>query len=220
MATIDEIEKLLDKKLILFRQQMTDDTDKKLALLRQQITDDIKASIEENRMNIAGHAATIDGHTAQIETLKDEHQKRIDELQQQLDKQNNDIDELTNRTMRNNIVVRGIPEGAKEDTKKELSDYLATLTREDPRDIYQKIDRAHRTPGPPRADGKPRHIFANLTKSVHCKYYVDMNSKYCAKNKLDKEAIRVDHHYTKLVQDRRNKAMLERRQLLARMTVH
>ena len=200
MATLDEIEKLLDKKLVL---------------LRQQITDDIKESIEQNRRNIAGNAATLDGHTEQLETLKEQQQNKIDDLQELLTKQNNEIDDLTNRTMRNNIVIKGLPEGAKEDTKKELCDYLASLSLEDPRDIYQKIDRAHRPPGEPPEDGKPRNIFANLIRSVDCKYYVDLNSKHCAKHKQVKNPIRVDRQYTKQVQDRRNLAMIERKQLLA-----
>ena len=200
MATLEEIEKLLDKKL---------------AVLRQEITADIKQSIEENRKNIAGNAATLEGLTEQFETLKEQQQIKITELQEQLDKQNDEIDELTNRTMRTNIVIRGLPEKAKEDTKKELCDYLATLSREDPRSIYQRIDRAHRTPGPPRNDGKPRNIFANLVKSVDCKFYVDLNSKHCAKNKNSPDTTRVDHQYTKSVLERRNLAMIERKKLLA-----
>ena len=214
MATLEEIEKLLDKKMVDAIEKLLD---KKLVILRQQITTDINQSIEENRKNIFSNSATLVGHTEELESLNEQHkqhEEKINELQKQLDKQNNELDELTNRTMRTNIVIRGLPEVAKEDTKQQLCEYLATLSREDPQVIHEKIDRAHRTPGPPRDDGKPRNIFANLIYSVDCKYYVNLSSKHCAKNKNSDDTVRVDHQYTKAVLDRRNLAMLERKKIL------
>ena len=162
MATLEQIEQLLDRKLNEkfenFRKEITDDF--------KLITDDIKLTIEENKKNIAGNTTTLENLSGQFEEMKQQHQKTIDDLQKQLTKQNDDIDELTNRTMRANIVIRGLPEVAKEDTKEELCNYLATLSGENPDVVFDKIDRAHRTPGPPRDDGKPRNVFANLDESV------------------------------------------------------
>ena len=119
--------------------------------------------------------------------------------------------------MRTNIVVRGLPENPKEDwteTKNRLCDYLATLSPEQPQTIYQKIDRAHRSGK--AVSGKPRNIYANFTQSVDAKYYVEQFVKHSVKNKSRNSSsnIRVDHQFTKSLEDRRNKAKMKRRELL------
>ena len=47
----------------------------------------------------------------QSKTMK----KQIEALKNQIKGRDNEIDDLVNRTMRINIVVKGIPEGPKED---------------------------------------------------------------------------------------------------------
>ena len=217
-ATIEQISKLLDEKL-----------DAKLDVLRKEITADIEkklqAKIDENTRNILGNTASIEGHSQQFENMEKEHRAKVEEqrleienLTANLQKQNDELDELANRTMRGNIVVRGLPEDPKEDwsaTKNKLCDYLSSLTSESAQDIYYKIDRAHRSGK--RVKGKPRNVYANFTQSVDASYYVEQSAKHNMKSKANNknnEMVRIDHQFTKSLEDRRNKAMIKRRELL------
>ena len=203
MATIADISKLLDEKL-----------DAKLDILRKEITADIEkriqAKIDENAQNIFGNTATIEGHSQQLETLRKEHpaqveeyRLKVEELSAQLKKQNDELDDLTNRSMRGNIVIRGLPEDPKEDwstTKNKLCDYLSSISSEPAQTIYYKIDRAHRSGK--RVTGKPRNIYANFTQSIDAKYYVEQSAKHNVKNKdnsndTSSSPVRIDHQFTK-----------------------
>ena len=127
-----------------------------------------------------------------------------------------EIDELVNRTMRNNIVVKGIPEDPKEDwetTKTKLCEHLAILSNENVHDIKEKIDRAHRGGKPQQDRDRPRNIYANFLYSTDASYYVEESVKYCVKNKNNCKW-RVENQFSTEVNDRRNQAMLLRKQLL------
>ena len=97
-----------------------------------------------------------------------------------------------------------------------ISDHLATLSTEPPQAIYDKIDRAHRSGK--RNDKKPRNIYANFIKSVDASYFVEQFVQRSVKNSKsnpnNSPKIRVDHQYTKALEDRRNQAKIERRKLL------
>ena len=210
MATIEEISALLDKKLEELREQITIDIEKKF-----------KEKIDENARIIAGNVATIKGHAQELQTLKEQHRLKIEELETERKRQNEELDDQINRSMRGNIVVRGLPEDNKEDwstTKSKLCDFLATLSTETPQVIYQKLDRAHRSGK--REEGKPRNIYANFVKSVDANYYVDQFVKLSVKRSRsslhnnNSKPIRVDHQYTKQLEERRNQAKIERRKLL------
>ena len=210
MATLQEIEKLLDAKLENLRAQITTDIENKL-----------QQKIDENARNISGNATSIEGQAQQIETLKEQHKIEVDELTSQLKKLTDDLDEQVNRSMRSNIVVKGLPEDPEEDwsvTKSKLCDFLATLSTETPQLIYERIDRAHR--GGKRSDDKPRNIYVNFVKSVDANYFVDQFVKSRvkkSKNNLNNSSspqVRIDHQYSKALEDRRNLAMIERRKLL------
>ena len=85
MATIEEIDALLEKKL-----------ETKLGDLRVQILNDIdekwKNLIETNQKNIAANTASIEGLGLEIETHKKESNDRIDELERQLKESEQEID--------------------------------------------------------------------------------------------------------------------------------
>ena len=77
-----------------------------------------------------------------------------------ISQQKEQILELSARSMRENIVVHGIPEGTNEsweDTKKKLKSFIEKDLKADPEQVV--IDRAHRTGT--RAEG-PRQIVAKL----------------------------------------------------------
>ena len=62
--------------------------------------------------------------------------------------QPDELDDMTKRSMRCNVVIRGQKESPKEiptDTKNLLCDSLATLSKEKSEEIYYKIDRDHRS---------------------------------------------------------------------------
>ena len=97
--TLEQISTLMDQKLDTLRVQITKDIEKKL-----------QDRIETNSRNIAGNTATLEGQTQKFEQLKIEHDKKIEELQSALNVQAAELDDLANRSMRGNIVVRGLEE--------------------------------------------------------------------------------------------------------------
>ena len=195
--------------------------DRKLKELKTDIITEIEAkwgpAINKNSQNIAANSTSIEGHDEQLEQLKNDHKDKITELEQQLQTQSNELDDLKNRSLRCNVIIKGIPEDEKEtkiNTKSKLSDYLATLSHEKPADIFAKIDRAHR--GGPKEAGKHRHIYANFLMSVEAERFVFLSEKHLVKTKNQPGAdrVRVEAHYTKKVMDRRNLALQERRKLI------
>ena len=206
-VTLEQISALMDKKLDTLREQITKDIEKKL-----------QDRIEENSRNIAGNTTTLEGHTQKFEQLKIEHDKTIEELKSALNLQAAELDDLANRSMRGNIVVKGLEEADNEDwdaTKHMLCDFLSTLSNEPSDVISSKIDRAHRSGKIDRDSGRPRNIYANFLKSTDADYYIELCIKHNVKQtSANRSKIQLDHQYTKKVMDRRNQAKLVRRQLL------
>ena len=205
-VTLDEISALMDQKLLILRVQITNDIEKKF-----------QERIEKNSRNIAGNTATLEGHTQKFEQMKTQLDKTVEELQAALQKQTNELDDLANRSMRGNVVVKGLEESDNEDwtaTKNMLCDYLASLSNEPAEEIFNKLDRAHRSGKMDR--NKPRNIYANFLKSTDADYYVEQCIKHNVKHTSNpnRSTIKIDHQFSKRVMDRRNEAMIERRQLL------
>ena len=209
---MDAISKLFDDKLTTFRQQIMADIDGK-----------IQQMVAKNTQNIAANATTLEGTT--IEAM----QQQIKTLEEGMVARENKIDDLKNRSMRTNIVVKGIPESDDEKknwevTKRKVSEHLATLSNQTVNDIYYKIDRCHRGGGDDDGESEgnnPKHIYANLYSSCDAAYYVSLSTKRCVKNKTQNKNnnVRVDHQYSPKVQARRNAAMIYRRQLLTEQTI-
>lgn len=202
-TALAQISQLLDQKLLVLGEKITTEIEKKL-----------QAKIDENSKNIASNLVTIDEHSHDLTELKRAHRLKVEELEETLEKQSNELDDMINRSMRGNIVVKGLPESPNEDwkeTKNKLCDHLATLSKEKPQDIFVKIDRAHRSGK--RIPGKPRNIYANLVQSCHADYYIHQSIK-SNMNTSTNNNIRIDHQYTRKVEDRRNLAKIERRKLL------
>lgn len=211
MATIEQIDKLLENKLEI-----------KFGELRTLILNDIDEKwrdlIETNQKNIAANAASIEGLGLEIETFKQESKDRINELERQLRESEQEIDEITNRSMRGNVIAKGIPEAENEDwdaTKDILADHLAALSNESSATVADKLDRVHR--GGKKEGTKPRHIYANFIYSTDASYYVSLAVKKAvdAHNKGDPAPTwRMDNQYSKKLTERRDKALVHRKELL------
>ena len=214
-VTLEQISTLMDEKLESLREKITKDIENKFL-----------GRIEVNERNIAGNTTTLEGHTKTLEHLKTEHDNKVKELEAALRKQTDELDDLTNRSMRGNVVVRGLEEADNEDwdaTKHKLCEYLSSITDEPPQQIFQKIDRAHRSGKIDRDGGKPRNIYANFTKSVEADYYIEKcikhNIKQSTLHRGPINQVRLDHQFTKKVEERRNLAKIERRKLLDAKTI-
>jgi hypothetical protein len=128
------------------------------------------------------------------------------------------VEDLTNRSLRKNIVIRGIPEDEDEksweDTKRVVSQAIADATGENT-DRYMKIfERIHR--GKKSNDPKntfPRPIFA----IVHDWNEIDRLSE--ALRKAPPNNIYVDQQYGPITTYRRNQAFLKRRDLKKSKTI-
>ena len=82
MATIQEIEKLLDKKLVIHREQIMKELDDKWRTL-----------VETNQKNIAANTTSIEGLGGEIEKLKTSCDRQISDLEQQLKQSESELDD-------------------------------------------------------------------------------------------------------------------------------
>ena len=207
MASIDDIEKLLDRKLITFRAQILRDIEEKWAKL-----------VETNQKNIAANTASIEGINDEVEKVKASCEQQIRYLENELKQRDSDIDDIVNRSMRCNVIIKGVPEQENEDwdtTKSIATDYLSSLSNENTDTVFRKLDRAHR--GGKKEKDKPRHIYANCIYSTDASFYVDLSVKQwvSSHNKGEtKPTWRVEHQYSKSLTERRDKALLHRQELL------
>ena len=170
------------------------------------------AQIQQNADDIGRNSAAIAELTARVEALereKGESEKTIQTL-------HNDLDDVKNRNMRNNLIIKGLPEpsnGEKEDTRAVVINYLAELAEQDEAEIEDVVDRCHRggrknnNNNNNNINNKPRNIYMNFTSSRHVDFYIQ-------KARTQKSEYKLERQFTKPVQDRRNAAMLHRRTLL------
>ena len=127
----------------------------------------------------------------------------------------NKLDDSINRIMRGNLVFLNIPEEEGENpitTKQIHSEELANnFTQKSPEIILQHIVRAHRSP--PRPGNKsPRPIFAKFTREDIAE---DINEDLSRIKSFTK----CMRQYTKSLQERRNRALINRRELLSNKAI-
>ena len=121
-----------------------------------------------------------------------------------------------NRSMRGNLVFRNIPEekdGNPELTKKILAETLAINFKPKlPDEIVHDIVRVHRSPPMP-GNNNPQPIFAKFTRENIAE---DINNDLSKMKAVAKSGslFKCMKQYTKSFQERRNKAMIKRRELL------
>ena len=73
---------------------------------------------------------TMDYH--RVRSVKTDHKNKLVELEKQLKTKFNELDELKNRSLRCNVVIKGIPEdkrGNELDTKSKLCGYLVVCVK-------------------------------------------------------------------------------------------
>ena len=177
-----------------------------------------KEQVEKVTTELAATNVNVESHSTRIGELQkqiDVQAIHINTLQQRLESQ-------TNRNSRKSLIIRGIPEGANEeswdDTGKVVCQTLADVLNQAGVDwevISDKIERVHR--GRPLREGK------DGPRIVHALFY-DWNDS--EKLKLDfiklgrnNQNIYIDQKYGPDTEYRRHKAKEKRKQLLEQGTI-
>ena len=193
--TLEDISTLLDTKL---EEKLSTILDTKLAALTETIINEFERRVKKNEDDIV----TLNQRVSSLETLCDGLPSRGN--------YSYDLDDQVNRGMRNNMIIKGLPESLdneREDTRSLVVNKLHELSG----DKYSKhgidtvIDRAHRGSGKPRTD-RPRNIYIRFTSSQVVDEYLYLARKL-------KSPLRLDRQFSKAVTDRRNVAMLEKKTL-------
>ena len=130
MASINDITALLDKKLGQLKTEIVEEITKKL---KQEILKEINENLVEM---FETYNKTLEVQNQRIQ----EQNKRLVGLEEH-------VGELTNRNMRNNIVIKGIKEDENEtwdQTEKKVATFLQDLDNEDINYVHNQIERAHR----------------------------------------------------------------------------
>ena len=150
---------------------------------------------------------------SQVNVLEGENNQRIKEVAE-LKQQNNNLKEMiisqTDRSMRNNLVIRGMKREIKEsweDTEKAVINLITRHLKIEQGSTKGMIQRAHRGSGTDRET-----IYANFYSWKDCQYVLDGFTKARINNR--EMMIKVDQMYSKETMARRNEALKERRKLL------
>ena len=191
MATIEQIKQLLDEQ----KEEIV-----------AEITGKLEARLTDIDAKITTLTATSGEHTTNINSNTD----RITQLENELKTLRDDLDDQVNRGMRNNIIIKGLP--GKEDsaeTKRKVVKILDELDNcQEGRTYLHEIERAHRM-GDGEKDG--RHIVVRVYNSELVKHF-------CKKARLlrmndDSYKLNLEQQFSPTLTDRRNTAMLKRREL-------
>ena len=205
MATLNEIRELLNDQ-------------------KNEIIGTLTAKIDSLEVKLTEQQELINGHTTQLL----DHETRLKRLEKDLkaviEKQAKTIaklDDQVNRSLRNNIVIRGLPgEEKMEETKSLVAKLFSKLDNGKPNDktFEMAIERAHRQgdQGDNQDEGKkrdgPRHIVARLYCSEAVKHYE--KQARLLRMADPNFHIQVSQQYSDAVTDRRNQAMIKRRELI------
>ena len=217
---VDELNSILDKRFADLTAKLTETLTKHFDETFKKILEDHSTQIQDLTARVDEHSQKITDLTTRVynaENTINQKNEEITHLQQELDDQ-------INRNMRNNLVIRGIPEaeGEREDTRSIVCAELAKLWNDDtfhnpyykyndddelqaPHEQIEKlIDRAHR--GGKRSTRGPRNIYVKfLSSQTVDQFMISIRST--------KVPFRIERQYTQAVNKRRNAAMLERKRL-------
>ena len=188
--TLGAVGLLLDTKLKAYNNELVMKIDERLNFITASIN-------EQNEI--------VTEHTESLNIL----QTRITELE-------NSLDEQINRSMRNNIIMKGITEEKGEawaQTKDLVSNIISRHLNLDKNMVYHGIERAHRggnlTSNKPH--NKPRNIFIRLFSTEDVKTYLD-GFRNLNMNNRDMKII-ISQQFSDKLSIRRNEAMIKRREL-------
>lgn len=121
----------------------------------------LKSALVDTQNKIEGLDTNLDVINQKISKLEEKNQEYDRYLKHII----NNTDELENRSRRNNIRVRGLPESVKiENLKKVLQDVFNSLLKQ-PNSAEIEIDRAHRIQSPKEIDTKKKNERCNLQNS-------------------------------------------------------
>ena len=200
-VTIEEIEKVFDERLATLEIKITE-------TLNKHFDENYAANIAINTCNIT----KLEERLLKLElaaTLKDQE---IQALQDENKTLKNDMDDQINRGMRNNLIIKGIPEtdgDDRENTRRLVSKELSAIIDEySEQDVDNVIDRAHRGGRRHQTARGPRHIYIKFLSSSHVDEFVEAGRR-------QRTTFRLEKQYSKAVTDRRNLAMIERKKLKA-----
>ena len=218
---VEELNSTLDKRFAELTVKLTETLTKHFDETFKKILEDHSTQIQDLTARVDGHSQKINELTTRVsnaENTINQKNEVITHLQQELDDQ-------INRNMRNNLVIRGIPEapeGEREDTRSIVCAELAKLWNNDtfhnpyykfndddellaPHEQIEKlIDRAHR--GGKRNTRGPRNIYVKfLSSQTVDQFMISIRST--------KVPYRIERQYSKAVNERRNTAMIERKRL-------
>ena len=203
--TLDAINDLLDRK---FEPLVKKDD------LETILTNRLTIITAELKVFVQNELAERDEKIHTLSVRIDEKDTEITELRGQLNTLRDDLEDQTNRSMRNNIILKGVPETEKEDTRELTKEILANFSDDQYTidDLESCIDRTHRgkqlKTTTARNRNTPRHIYIKFVSSRTVDDFILYGRK-----RENGDGFRVDRQYSMAVTKRRNEAMMTRKTL-------
>ena len=189
--------------------QINDNIDRKHEELLAKLS-----AVEEKAKTNAEDIIHLKGTNTKLLTAIENLQTEVKDKSDKLMVLENLLDDQVNRSMRPNLIFKGLPESENEkwsDTTKSLATYLNKVNpNRSIREVEQLIDRCHRG-GQRRSDAKPRTIFA---KFVDWKSADQIKKEIIVFNKKNDVAdITVSPQYSPKVTEQMNHALKRRKDL-------
>ena len=218
---MDEMARLLDERLgsMATKEDVQQILSDRLSTMETTITNNVKRHFDETITNLVIKTQKLEAELYDKNGVIDGLRTEIGELRGEMKKLHSEVDDQINRNMRNNIIIKDLPEvnsdDEREDTRQLVITTLADMSdgkySEDYLDQY--IDRAHR--GKKLRDGErrgPRHVYVKFLSS-------QLVDDFVLFARSSDGTIRIDKQYSKPVTDRRNLAFMERKTLKRQKTI-
>ena len=224
----------MDERILsVLSEKIAEGFDQTLSAFNQRLSN-LEQTIAQNTSRIEDQDATITDLRSENASLESRLQSfeskfesagvqsQSDDFDVNLHKKVHDleeeIEERTNRSLRQTLVIKGIPEikNGKEkwsDTWQLLAETISKTINISYDDSYDMFNRVHRSPPSDHPQMKnKRPIYATLHDWDDCEYLVD---KFCKANATNKNlnVYYVDYKYGKLTTIRRNEALKRRKEL-------
>ena len=203
--TLENIQELLDKQKTDIITEIKTDLNVKIKEL-----EDI---VEKSKKDITANSKSINDLTQRINTME----LTLNKQKTLIDDQTKQIENQTNRSLRNTLILRNLPEETPEktwdQTKEKLCELLGYHLDMDPRQANDMIERCHRSTGTKDDDkDKIRPIYIRFYSWNDAQFTLHTINKQRARDK--RITFKIDQMYSSSLLDRRNKALIVRRNLL------
>ena len=208
MATLIEIEKLLDAKL---RKQ------------KEEIVQSLDARVREMETRFNDKLGELEEKLFVVEARLMRKEEELQSFKKECDTLKRDLDDQINRSMRTTLVFKGINEEENEkaaDTATILGQVIARHTDVKEEDARKMIERAHRGGKRQHVDGGKkvrRPIFVKIDNWQNSELLKSEFLKLKLRNKAF--VISVDQMYSPALTERRNEALKCRKELLSAGTI-